>query len=141
MNWQSGGCVLGHRRAFHSRRISVKSLEFAAARLWAKHLAQKATIEALEGVSKGNLKHIAQHLDQFRKLDPSMTLEQVVSLGKQIASRSENLVGTPGGRKVFEEAAKHRWQAGQSKSGGESNRRSALCACKAVGDAQNPSSV
>lgn len=85
-------------------RISVKGILAGASRLWAKHLAEKAAIEALEGVSKGNLKHIAKHLDQFRKLDPSMTLEEVVSLGKQIASRSENLVGTPGGRKVFEEA-------------------------------------
>ncbi|MGH9967448.1 MAG: hypothetical protein ACREBG_06395 [Pyrinomonadaceae bacterium] len=55
------------------------------------------------GVSKGNLKHIGKHLDSFRRLDPSMTVDKLVELGHQIAGRAENLIGSPGGRKVFEE--------------------------------------
>lgn len=54
-------------------------------------------------VSKRNLKHISKHLPEFQKLDSSMTIEKVVDLGQKIASKAGNLVGTPGGRKVFEE--------------------------------------
>ena len=63
---------------------------------------RKAATSVLSQVSKGNLKHIAKHLPQFLKLDSSMTLEKVVALGLQVASKGGNLVGTPGGRKVFE---------------------------------------
>lgn len=54
-------------------------------------------------LSKRNLKHISKHLSAFQKLDSSMTIEKVVDLGQKIASKTGNLVGTPGGRKVFEE--------------------------------------
>ncbi len=67
---------------------------------------QEATVllrQEVAAVSKGNLKHIAKHLEEFRRLDPSMTTERLVELGNQIASRAENLVGTPGSRKVFEQ--------------------------------------
>jgi RHS repeat-associated protein len=59
--------------------------------------------QELAQVSKGNLKHIAQHLDEFKRLDPSMTVDKVVELGQQIVSKAENLVSTPGGRKVFDQ--------------------------------------
>jgi hypothetical protein len=53
-------------------------------------------------VSKGNLKHIAGHLGDFQKLDSKMTLDSVVRLGRTIAGNTDNLVGTPGGRQVYE---------------------------------------
>ena len=56
-----------------------------------------------DDLSSRNLKHIQKHLADFQKLNPSLALEDVVSLGQHIASRPENLLGTPGGRKVFEE--------------------------------------
>jgi RHS repeat-associated protein len=55
----------------------------------------------LSQVSKGNLKHISKHLPQFLKLDASMTLEKVVAIGLEITKVGQ-LVGTPGGRRVFE---------------------------------------
>ena len=56
-----------------------------------------------DDISSRNLKHIHKHLAAFQALDPSISLEDVVQLGQHIASRPENLIGTPGGRKLFEE--------------------------------------
>lgn len=55
----------------------------------------------LSQISKGNLKHISKHLSEFVKLDASMTLEKVVAIGFDVV-KFGTLVGTPGGRKVFE---------------------------------------
>jgi hypothetical protein len=54
-------------------------------------------------VSKRNLKHIRKHLFDFQKLDPAISLEDVVDLAQKIAGRPANLLGTSGGRKIFEE--------------------------------------
>ncbi len=56
-----------------------------------------------DDISSRNLKHIHKHLAAFQALDPSLSLEEIVQLGQRIASRPENLIGTPGGRKIFEE--------------------------------------
>jgi hypothetical protein len=52
----------------------------------------------LDDISDRNLKHIQKHLAAFQQLHPSLSLADVVSLGQHIASRPENLLGTPGGR-------------------------------------------
>ena len=57
----------------------------------------------LDDISNRNLKHLQKHLAAFQEFHPSLSLADVVSLGQYIASRPENLLGTPGGRKVFEE--------------------------------------
>ncbi|HEX2211914.1 MAG TPA: RHS repeat-associated core domain-containing protein, partial [Mycobacterium sp.] len=57
-------------------------------------------------VSAGNLKHISKHLGEFQKIDSKMTLDGVVKLGKSIAGNADNLIGTPGGRKVYEAVVK-----------------------------------
>ena len=44
-----------------------------------------------------------KHLADFQALDHALSLEDIVRLGQQIASRPENIIGTPGGRKTFEE--------------------------------------
>jgi hypothetical protein len=54
-------------------------------------------------ISSRNLKHLQKHLTEFRHLDPSLVLTDVLVLGQRIASRPENLFGIPGGRQVFEE--------------------------------------
>lgn len=56
-----------------------------------------------DDIRSRNLKHIQKHLAAFHALDPTMSLEDVVRLGQYIASRPENLIGTPGGRQVFED--------------------------------------
>ena len=53
-------------------------------------------------ISSRNLKHLQKHLVAFRNLDPSLALTDVLALGRRIASRPENLLGSPGGRQVFE---------------------------------------
>jgi hypothetical protein len=54
-------------------------------------------------ISSRNLKHILKHLAALQALDHAISLEDIVRLGQQIASRPENMIGTPGGRKTFEE--------------------------------------
>ncbi len=56
------------------------------------------------GVSAKGLKHIAKHLSQFQALNPRATLGGIVRLGQRIASNSNNLIGTPGGRQVFQQS-------------------------------------
>jgi len=56
-----------------------------------------------DDVSSRNLKHILKHLVDFQALDYTISLEDIVRLGRQIASRPENMIGTSGGRKTFEE--------------------------------------
>ena len=56
-----------------------------------------------DDVSSRNLKHIQKHLAALQALDHTISLEDIVRLGQQIASRPENMIGTPGGRKTFEE--------------------------------------
>ena len=56
-----------------------------------------------DDVSSRNLKHMLKHLADFQALDHALSLEDIVRLGQQIASRPENIIGTPGGRKTFEE--------------------------------------
>ncbi|MEJ7623732.1 MAG: RHS repeat-associated core domain-containing protein [Pyrinomonadaceae bacterium] len=74
----------------------------AAATAAAATMATRAgATSALSQVSKGNLKHISKHLPNFLKMDASMTLEKVVAVGLEI-TKIGTLVGTPGGRKVFE---------------------------------------
>jgi hypothetical protein len=54
-------------------------------------------------ISSRNRKHLQKHLVEFRNLDPSLALTDVLALGQRIARRPENLLGIPGGRQVFEE--------------------------------------
>ena len=56
-----------------------------------------------DDVSSRNLKHIQKHLAAFQALDHAISLEDILRLGRQIASRPENMIGPPGGRKTFEE--------------------------------------
>jgi RHS repeat-associated protein len=58
---------------------------------------------ALSQLSNNSVKHITAHLGEFQKLDPNFALKDAVKLGVEISSKAENLVGTPGGRKVFEQ--------------------------------------
>ena len=52
--------------------------------------AAATTSQVVVQVSKGNLKHIAKHLDEFKKLDPSMTVEKMVELGQKIVAKGVN---------------------------------------------------
>ncbi|MFB2920382.1 hypothetical protein [Aerosakkonema funiforme] len=54
-------------------------------------------------MSQRNLKHISKHLSDFQQYDPNLSLDDIVKLGLEIASRRENLIATPGGRQVFEQ--------------------------------------
>jgi len=54
-------------------------------------------------ISSRNRKHLQKHLVEFRNLDPSLALTDVLALGQRIARRPENLLGIPGCRQVFEE--------------------------------------
>ena len=56
-----------------------------------------------DDVSSRNLKYIHKHLAAFQALDHAISLADIIRLGQQIASRPENMIGTPGGRKTFEE--------------------------------------
>ena len=56
-----------------------------------------------DDLSSRNLKHILKYLAAFQALDHAISLEDIIRLGQQIASRPENTIGTPGGRKTFEE--------------------------------------
>jgi hypothetical protein len=55
------------------------------------------------GVAGKSLKHIAKHLPEFRALNPRATLRAVVKIGQKISSNPNNLIGTPGGRQVFQQ--------------------------------------
>jgi RHS repeat-associated protein len=55
-------------------------------------------------VSKGNLKHIAKHLDEFRALDSKATVRDVVALGQRIAGNAGNFVKNHGEQKIYEAA-------------------------------------
>ena len=56
-----------------------------------------------DDISSRNLKHIQKHLADFQVLDHTLSLKDIVRVGQQSASRPENRIGTPGGRKTFEE--------------------------------------
>ncbi|MEQ9672237.1 hypothetical protein [Coleofasciculus sp. G2-EDA-02] len=42
-------------------------------------------------------------MPDFQVHEPSITLDDVLQLGQQIASRPENLIGNPGDRQIFEQ--------------------------------------
>jgi RHS repeat-associated protein len=50
-------------------------------------VAKTASTAVVKEVSKRNLKHIAKHLAEFQQIDPTITLEQVVEIGQQIAAK------------------------------------------------------
>ena len=56
-----------------------------------------------DDISSRNLKHRQKHLAALQALDHTLSLKDIVRIGRQIASRPENMIGTPGGRKTFEE--------------------------------------
>lgn len=42
-------------------------------------------------------------MPDFQVHEPSITLDDVLQIGQQIASCPENLIGNPGGRQIFEQ--------------------------------------
>lgn len=62
-----------------------------------------SAVDDLAGLSKNSIKHIRNHLGEFQDLDSTFTLAKQVDLGLQVMANEKNLVGTPGGRKVFEQ--------------------------------------
>lgn len=42
-------------------------------------------------------------MPNFQSYDPSITFDDVLQLGQQIASRPDNLIGNPGDREFFEQ--------------------------------------
>jgi hypothetical protein len=77
--------------------------KFTKAAEEAAELASESGPKLLEGLSKKSLKHINKHLKEFQKLNSKIDLNDVVNLGHKISTNSKNLIGTPGGRQVFEE--------------------------------------
>ena len=55
-----------------------------------------------DNISKRNLKHIRKHLPEFQKYDSTITINDVILLGENIAQNPENLINIPSGRQVFE---------------------------------------
>ena len=56
-----------------------------------------------DDISSRDLKHIQKYLADFQALNHAIALEDIIRLGRQIASRPEHMIGAPGGRKTFEE--------------------------------------
>ncbi|GEM_PF-5515951 len=50
---------------------------------------------------KRNCKHIAKHLKAFQELDPSMTLDDIIDLGIEIAGDIRNYFKTKGDNTAF----------------------------------------
>ncbi|MDX1920249.1 MAG: Hint domain-containing protein [Candidatus Caenarcaniphilales bacterium] len=57
-------------------------------------------------LSNKNLKHISRHLPEFQELDSTFTIDDLVNLGKQVASNPKNLVNTQGGNRAFDQTVK-----------------------------------
>jgi len=55
-----------------------------------------------QGLSNNSLKHISNHLTDFRLFDKSMTLRKLTDIGHKIASNSNNLVSKAGGRAIYD---------------------------------------
>ena len=71
--------------------------------IWRKENSTIVNPPENENVSNKNLKHISKHLPDFQEYESSITLDDVAQLGIEVASRPENLIGTPSGRQVFEQ--------------------------------------
>lgn len=49
-------------------------------------------VNALAQISKNSAKHIEKHLDEFKTLDPKITLNETVQIGQKIISNPANQV-------------------------------------------------
>lgn len=58
------------------------------------------------GISNKGLNHALKHLDQFQALDRSFDQNRMIALAAKIVADGDNLVGTPGGRTVYEQVVK-----------------------------------
>jgi len=67
---------------------------------------QRSTLrtQAAQDLSKNNLKHLAKHLEQFRMLDPTMELGDIIRLGDAIMSDSASLASRAGAKNQFFQA-------------------------------------
>ena len=54
------------------------------------------------GISKKGLKHISHHLKDFKKIDKNISIEDIVKIGKEVASNPSNLVNVRNGSQGFE---------------------------------------
>ncbi|MGK7893198.1 MAG: hypothetical protein AB4372_06090 [Xenococcus sp. (in: cyanobacteria)] len=68
----------------------------------AKILRSKNIPDLPKNISNKNLKHIRKHLSEFQKYDSTITINDVIKLGENIAQNTENLISTPSGKQVFE---------------------------------------